>query len=408
MVDRVMADEAMRAAPATVRIERLQRQLAAQGLDALICLKPENSFYLSGFNPIIYSHPVVAILPASGAPVILVHALRDNHARASSSVQDIRLFGAWSTKRTMGPNWLAALGEILAELGLSRGRLGFEADYLPVNRLRAFEELLPGAELLPGDAVIDTARLVKDDGEIANLRRASRIADAGMAIGLQALRDGGNEREISIAAMAEMNAVWARDYPDTEVCDFGSLEGGAHNGLWCWCLTGDRIAINADNPTTRRPQRGEIAQIHIWSVCDGMHAENERAVAVGTLPDAQRRAYDAILQIRAHVRPLLRPGTPIRELYEAARAEYVRLGYGAYVPGRIGHGLGLGAHEHPSLDGRSEVVLAAGMAITLEPNLRIPEWGGLQHSDTVLITAAGAETLTATESGFLGVPGPVR
>ena len=398
----------MRAALGKLRIERLQRELAARELDAMICLKPENSFYLSGFNPIIYSHPVVAILPVAGAPVILVHALRDNHARASSWMQDIRLYGAWGAKRTMGPNWLAALEEILGERGLSKGRLGYEADFLPVARLRAFEEQLPGAAFVDGGSVIETARLVKDEGEIADIRRASHLADAGMSVGLQVLADGGNEREISVAAMAEMNAMWARDYPETEVCDFGSLEGGAHNGLWCWCLTGDRIAINADNPTTRRPRRGEIAQIHIWTVCDGMHAENERAVAVGTLPDEQRRAYEAILEIRASLRPRLRPGMPIKDLYGAARAEYVRLGYGAYVPGRIGHGLGLGAHEHPSLDGRSEVVLAPDMAITFEPNLRIPEWGGLQHSDTVLITENGSETLTTTQAGFLSVAGAAQ
>src|SRR3546814_19768959 len=102
------------------RIRRLQKDLADRGISALVCLKPENSFYLSGFNPIIYSHPVVAILPADGPLTVLVHALRDDHARPSAWAEDIRLYGAWLTKKTMGPNWPAALRPLLAE----RGKIG--------------------------------------------------------------------------------------------------------------------------------------------------------------------------------------------------------------------------------------------------------------------------------------------
>ena len=43
------------------------------------------------------------------------------------------------------------------------------------------------------------------------------------------------------------------------------------------------------------------------------------------------------------------------------------------------------------------------MMISYEPNLRIPEWGGLQHSDTVLITPGGHEYLTTTRHGCIQV-----
>ena len=103
------------------RIERLRRRMREAGIDVLLSFKPENSFYLTGFNPIIYSHPVIAILPLEGEPSMLVHALRDDHARASTFVKDIRLYGAWSTKVTMGPSWLEALRRMLDEGGLAAG-----------------------------------------------------------------------------------------------------------------------------------------------------------------------------------------------------------------------------------------------------------------------------------------------
>lgn len=385
------------------RIERLQHELRERNVSALISMKPENSFYLSGFNPILYSHPVIAILPASGDPVVLMHALRDDHARASAWTQNIRLYGAWSTKKTMGTNWLTALGQIVTELGAADGVLGYEGDWLPVARLAQFREAFPKARFEDVSEVLEHARLVKDDYEIDCARVAARIADAGMEAALEAIARRASEREVAVVAQERMNRLWLTDYPDIEVADFGSLEGGVHNGLWCWCLSGERVLINTDNPSLRKPEPGEIAVVFIWTNCNGMHSENERAVAIGELPPNRKAAYDAVLAVRECVTPLLRPGTRCADLYSAAREEYVRLGFASYVPGRIGHGIGLGAHEHLSLDPRSEVVLAPGMMMSFEPNLRIPEWGGLQHSDTVLITPQGHEFLTTTRRGYIQV-----
>ncbi|MDR3531218.1 MAG: Xaa-Pro peptidase family protein [Rhodopila sp.] len=385
------------------RVARLRRMMDEHDLDALICFKPENSFYLTGFNPIIYSHPVIAILPREGEPVMLCHALRDDHARASTWVKEIRLYGTWSTKVTMGPNWLEALGVILRERGLEAGRLGVEEDFLPVRRMAEVRSVAPTARFADASDILFEARLIKDAGEIAMARIAADLADTGMAAAIDVLGQGGSERHVSVAAMAAMNRHWLDAYPDVEVCDFGTLEGGAQNGLWAWCLTGERVLINCDNPTLRRPAAGEIAMVMIWTNANGMHAENERSVAIGPLPDERKRAYEAILGIREEVKPLLKTGVPVAEVFAKARDGYEKRGYLRNLPGRIGHGIGLGAHEHLSLDGRSKTVLAAGMMLSFEPNLRLPEWGGLQHSDTVVITAGEPEFLTRSPNGYLQV-----
>lgn len=239
-----------------------------------------------------------------------------------------------------------------------------------------------------------TTRLVKDADEIANARDAARIADTGMIAAVEAVRQGGSERDVSLAAMAAMNRFWADNFPDKEVCDFGSLEGGAQNGLWAWALAGDRMFMNCDNPTNRKPVAGEAISILIWTIVNGIHAENERTVAVGVLNDERRRALDSIIEIRNEVATLLKPGTPISALFGATKAGLEARGYGKYLPGRIGHGIGLGAHEHPSLDAKTGILLEPGMILTLEPNLRIPGIAATQFSDTVLITEGGCEFLT--------------
>jgi Xaa-Pro dipeptidase len=372
-------------------------------MDAVICLKPQNTFYLSGFNPIIYSHPVVVVLPVDGEPVLLVHALRDDHARASSWIGDVRLFGAWSTKRTMGPDWLRALETILAERALLSGRVGVEFDFLPVGVAAELQRRLAGARFEDASGLLMHARSVKDGDEIRRIRWSASLADRGMEVALAAVAARRSEREISVAAMTAMNQAWVARFPDAEVADFGSAEGGVMNGLWCYCLIGERILLNCDAPTPRIPRDGDLVLIVIWTVLDGMHAENERTVAVGELGFEQRRMYDAVLRIREEAVSALRPGTTCAQVYGAAREIYERLGYGAYLPGRIGHGLGLGPHEHPSLAPTDPTPLEPGMVVTFEPNLRIPGVGGVQHSDTVLITDGGYEFLTDLRRGFIRV-----
>lgn len=383
------------------RIERLRTRMAQAGIDLIVSFKPENSFYLTGFNPIIYSHPVIALLPREGEAQVLLHALRDDHARASSFVRDIRLYGAWSTKVTMGLHWQAALQSLVTEAGFANAVIGIEEDFLPVSRHRELQGLFPGASFKDVSGLIMSTRLVKDADEIENCRAAARIADVGMDAAVGAVRAGGSERDIALASMAAMNRFWADTFPDKEVCDFGSLEGGAQNGLWTWALAGERMFMNCDNPTQRRPAPGECVSIFIWTIINGIHAENERTVMVGEVPEANRRALTSILEIREELFPLLKPGTPISALFAGTKAGLEARGYGKYLPGRIGHGIGLGAHEHPSLDARTDIPLEPGMIFTLEPNLRMPGIGATQISDTVLITPDGCEFLTQSVGGLI-------
>ena len=49
--------------------------------------------------------------------------------------------------------------------------------------------------------------------------------------------------------------------------------------------------MNSALPTTLRATDGEIQGTVIWTAVDGMHAENERSVAVGPLSSEQQKAF---------------------------------------------------------------------------------------------------------------------
>ena len=58
--------------------------------------------------------------------------------------------------------------------------------------------------------------------------------------------------------------------------------------------------------------------------------------------------------------------------------------------------MGLDIHEAPAVRRNATATLAAGHVITVEPGVYLPGVGGVRWEDTVVVTAAGAETLTLT------------
>ena len=79
----------------------------------------------------------------------------------------------------------------------------------------------------------------------------------------------------------------------------------------------------------------------------------------------------------------------------AARDVISAAGYGEYFTHSIGHGIGMMIHEAPMMRANTELVLQAGMVVTIEPGIYLPGLAGIRIEDDVLITPQGREVLTS-------------
>jgi Xaa-Pro dipeptidase len=371
------------------------------GLDALIATKPQTFFYLSDFNPVLFSHPTIVILPVEGHPTMLVWAIRLEHARAEGVVEDIRLFGRWADKPYVALDPYEALAKVLDERGLVSLVLGVEEDHLSVKTFQRLRDLLPRGSLKDASSIVTHARLVKDEEEISRLRRAAEIADAGMTAAVDAIHEGSTEVEVAVQAEVRMRQFWSSKYPDHEVTGFAGNEGAIWSGLWCWVVSGERLSVT-DAPKSRIIRNGDMVLPHIWAISDGYTAENERTVGVGAISSDARLAFEAMIAAREEALRAIRAGVGCAAVYEAAADVLRRHGYGRFLPGRIGHSIGLGPHEQLSLGPEEKVELEEGMVVTVEPTVPFPG-GNVRHSDTLVVTAAGHEMLTRTPGGVLTV-----
>ena len=101
------------------------------------------------------------------------------------------------------------------------------------------------------------------------------------------------------------------------------------------------------------------------------------------LLDAQEAAFQAI-----------RPGAPASAPDVAARSVLAAAGYGEAFTHRVGHGIGLDAHEEPYLVRGSELPLAIGMVMSDEPGIYLPGRWGMRVEDIVALTPDGPVRLT--------------
>src|ERR687886_2529483 len=134
----------------TARVERLRAQLE----EPLLVTNPINVFYLTGFK--------------STNPALLVDEERVQlftdfrYAEAARGIADVEFV---ETKR-------AIVRDLAARLD---GRVAFEADFMPYAT--AQDLAARGLETVPRSGLVESLRAVKDDDEVACIRRACEITD---------------------------------------------------------------------------------------------------------------------------------------------------------------------------------------------------------------------------------------
>ncbi len=117
-------------------------------------------------------------------------------------------------------------------------------------------------------------------------------------------------------------------------------------------------------------------------------------LVTGKVTPKFEKVYRIVLAAQERGIAALRPGVKAEEVDASARAVIEEAGFGRFFTHGLGHGFGLEIHENPFFRRANEATLKAGMVVTIEPGIYLPDWGGIRIEDDVLITPDGPEVLT--------------
>ncbi|CZS90002.1 probable xaa-Pro dipeptidase [Rhynchosporium agropyri] len=110
--------------------------------------------------------------------------------------------------------------------------------------------------------------------------------------------------------------------------------------------------------------------------------------------------WDIVLEAQTQSMRALHQGNSAASVDIAARKVITDAGYGKDFTHRVGHGIGIKAHESPYLNkGNVNVTLRAGMTFTSEPGIYLVDKFGVRHEDILLVRERGEpEVLTTTRA----------
>ncbi|NUR75069.1 MAG: aminopeptidase P family protein [Thermoleophilia bacterium] len=334
------------------RLNALSTQLDAP----LLVTDLTNVFYLTGFES---SNAALLVQPGGGATLYTDF----RYVEAAREVSDVEVE---LTKRTM----MADLGERL------KGRVQFEADVLPYVE---WERLSAGrAKLVPTHGLVDGIRAVKEEEEIAKLRKAARIADRGFEALTAETFIGRSEKEIAWRLRELLHAHGADDL------SFDTIVASGPNG-----------ALPHAHPSERIVDRGTLVTVD-WGVrVDGYCSDCTRTVSTGGLPNELRRAFDVCLEAQKRACASVKAGMTGVDADAIARDPITDAGFGASFGHGLGHGVGLMVHEAPRLSTESTDTLQPGHVVTIEPGIYLPGVGGCRIEDLAVVREDGVELLTS-------------
>ncbi|HEY7017608.1 MAG TPA: Xaa-Pro peptidase family protein [Gaiellaceae bacterium] len=243
-------------------------------------------------------------------------------------------------------------------------------------------------------------RRVKNEAELAGIRRAQLAAEAGMDAA----------RELFRAAERQNGGLVVDGEPLT--CERVKL--AVEQAFTAAGAFADEFIVSHGPQTAVGHDMGSGPIAPDEPICldlfprdreSGCFADMTRVFVVGTPSDELAEWHRLCREALDRSVAAVKPGVPGSELHKISCDLFEEHGYptlrskqqgevlqdGFYHS--LGHGVGLEVHEEPSL-GRAPGELVAGDVIAVEPGLYRHGYGGCRLEDLVLVTDDGPEVLT--------------
>ncbi|MDX6396719.1 MAG: Xaa-Pro aminopeptidase [Gaiellaceae bacterium] len=259
-----------------------------------------------------------------------------------------------------------------------------------------------GIELTSDQRFFDERRRVKNEHELAGIRRACRAVEAGMAVGVELLTAA--QRSNGVLTLGGEPLTCERIKLEVERA-FGEHGAAAEEFI---------VSHGAQTAVGHEGGSGPIAAEDVVlfdlfprdreSAC---YSDFTRTVTVGPASDELREYHRLAKEALDLAVAAVKPGTRGSDIHRLVCDFFHEHGYKTQLhkeDGEVlvdgyfhatGHGVGLEVHERPGVGRVESEPLVVGDVIALEPGLYRHGYGGVRLEDLALVTDDGAELLTS-------------
>ncbi|MCH4354443.1 metallopeptidase [Staphylococcus sp. HMSC068D03] len=345
------------------KIEKITKQLQHEQADAAWITTPLNVFYFTGYRSEPHERLFALLITANGDQTLYCPKMEVEEVK--NSPFEGKIIGYLDTENPF---------EIDPS---SFNKLLIESEHLTVKRQRELTQNFGVQHYGDIDQTIKELRNIKNESEIENIREAAKLADKCIEIGTEFLKVGVTEREVV-------------NHIENEIKKFGVSEMSFDTMV----LFGDHAASPHGTPGERKLVKDEYVLFDLGVIYNHYCSDMTRTVKFGTPSEEAQTIYNIVLEAETNAIEAIKAGVPLQDIDKIARDIISDAGYGDYFPHRLGHGLGLEEHEYQDVSSTNSNLLEAGMVITIEPGIYVPNVVGVRIEDDILVTENGYEILT--------------
>lgn len=350
------------------RVAKLQRIMTERGLDACLCHNLANVCYFTGVET-LSCDGFVCIVPREGRPTLFGSDFEMHNALVSS----------WTTDNVTYPVMAdpqAALVDLLIARGWADKRLGTDSLSYPLI------QALPKASFVEAREVVDSVKVIKSPAEIAYIRQACELTDAGMKAAIQTAAEGRTDNDVAAAAYEVMVRGGSEYMCIQPIITVGRRSGIPHT-------TFHRTHI----------EHGDTVFMEMAACVRRYSGPIMRTVIIGKAAKPVRHMADACLASLNALLGNIKPGAVSCEVAAKAKQAWQSQIQGLVWHGYYGYSIGLGFPPTWSdcdinIREGEDTVLQPGMVFHCTTSLRDVGNYGTAFSETVLITEDGHEVLT--------------
>ncbi|MBO8162149.1 MAG: M24 family metallopeptidase [Brevibacillus sp.] len=368
------------------RLQKTKQRMEQAGIEVLIVSDPGNMNYLTGYDGwSFYVHQCLVVFIDEDQPLWIG---RGQDAKAAE-------FTTWLHKDNIIPyaddyvqstvkHPMDFVSDIIKSKGKAGNTVGVEMDsyYFTAKCMESLQKGLPNSSFVDATSLVNWVRIIKSEREIEFMRRAGKIMEKAMQVGLDSIEPGIRECDV-------VSKIYEAQIRGTDSF------GGDYPAIVPLLPAGEKTSTPHITWSDNRYKQGDLVILELAGCYKRYHAPMARTLSLGTPSQKVLDLAEAVLEGIAEALAVVKPGVTAEEVEEAWRKSISKRGF--VKDSRIGYSIGLNYPpdwgEHTvSLRQGDKTVLQTNMTLHMIPGIWQDNYG-VEISEAFRVTENGCEPL---------------